>query len=117
MDTITVNKNDLLHTLRENRDAHRDTFLTAQDAYRTAVIAELDRMLHEAKAGMPIKRAITLPVPEDHTEDFDTAIQMLEWDTGDVVELTHREFQQYVQNKWGWLASFAANTQSYLAQS
>jgi len=116
MDTITVKKDDLINTMRDNRDVHRETFLAAQDAYRIAVIAELDRMLAEAKAGMPVKRAITLPVPEDHTDDFDTAIQMLEWDTGDEVELTHHEFKQYVQNQWGWLASFAMNTQSYLVQ-
>lgn len=116
MDTITVNKNALVETLRQNRNVHRDVFIAAQDAYRVAMIAELDRALEEARAGKQIKRAFSLPVPEDHTADFDTAIEMLEWHQGDTVELGHYEFQQYVQNQWGWRASFAANTESYLGQ-
>lgn len=116
MDTITVRKDDLIKTLKENRDAHREQFLRAQSAYRMAMIEELDRALDEAKRGKTIKRAFALPVPEDHTDDYDTAIAMLEWHTKDAVELSQREFMTYVENKWGWLTSFAANTQSYLVQ-
>lgn len=114
MDQITVNKVDLIATLRENQQNHRNLFEIAQDVYREKMIAELDRALDEARNGGKIKRAFALPVPEDHTEDFDTAIGMLTWHQGDQVELTHREYTQYVENKWGWDASFRANTASYV---
>jgi nitric oxide synthase oxygenase domain/subunit len=115
MDTITVTKADLIATLRENRDAHQEVFDKAQVVYREKMIEELDRALEEARNGGKIRRGFSLPVPENHVEDFDTAIQMLEWDTGDTVDLTMREFRQYVQNEWGWQASYAANTLSYSA--
>jgi len=115
MELITVVKADLLDTLRSNRDEHRSMFLKAQERYREEMIVELDRALQEARDGKGIKRAFLLPVPEDHTDDFDTAIEMLEWDQNDTVELSQRDFLTYVKNSWGWQASFAANTQSYLA--
>jgi len=113
MNTITVNKANLIETLILNRDEHRAIFEKATTAYRAKVIEALDRALADAKAGGDLRTYINLPVPEDHTDEFDTAIAMLEWDTADTVELTRGEFQQYVENQWGWRASFAANTMSY----
>jgi hypothetical protein len=113
--TIKVDKDQLIKTLKKNRKKHREMFLKAQDVYRVKMIEELDRALDEAKNGGTIRRAFSLPVPEDHTEDFDTIVQMLEWDKGKSVELTQSEFRTYVENEWGWQHSFAANTGSYLA--
>lgn len=116
MEDVTVSKKDLLATLEHNRQVHRRTFERAQEKYREAMIAELDRALEDAREGRKITRAFALPVPEDHTSDFDTAIEMLKWEQADSVTLHQREFMNYVQNKWGWMASFAANTESYLVQ-
>lgn len=116
MNTVTVEKQKLLSTLKENRAEHRQIFEKAQVAYREAMVEELDRALQEAKDGKKITRVFTLPVPEDHTDDFDTAISMVEWEVNSTVELEYGEFEQYVLGKWRWRASFAANTQSYVAQ-
>jgi hypothetical protein len=116
MQEITVEKTALIAKLQSNRDEHRSMFIKAQERYREAMIAELDRALQEARNGDKIRRAFSLPVPEDHTEEFNTAIEMLQWETGDEVQLDQHDFQRYVQNRWQWAASFAANTQSYLAQ-
>ena len=113
MDSITVNKTDLIATLRENRDEHRELFDKAQVVYRNAMVRELDRALNDAKAGRKIVRAFSLPTPEDHTEDFNTALEMLAWEQGDTVELKMRDFMRYVQNRWEWERSFEANTVSY----
>lgn len=114
MNSVTVKKAELLATLQENRASHRETFEKAQVIYREQMISELDRAITEAREGRAIKRAFALPVPEDHTDDFDTVIQMLRWEVEDEVELQYQEFRQYVLNEWGWARTFAANTQSYL---
>lgn len=116
MNTITVKKSDLLDILRKNRESHRETFVKAQEVYRKAVIAELDRMLAEARNGDKIRRAFSLPEPEEHTEDYDMAIAMLEMDVGEEVELNRGEFATYVMDEWGWQMSFAANTSSYVTR-
>ena len=116
MDTIMVDKADLIATLRDNRDRHRAIFIQAQEVYREKVVEALDSMLAEARRGGKIVTFVNLPTPEDHTSSFDTAIEMLEWHQDDKIELSRRDFTRYVQNKWEWEASFAANTMSYSEQ-
>jgi hypothetical protein len=113
VEPIRVNKADLLDVLRENRAAHRDIFLTAQEKYRERIIEELDRRLADAKAGKAIDVYIRLPVPEDHTDDYDRIISMLMMSLDDEILLTERDAMTYVQDEWGWNASFFANTTSY----
>jgi hypothetical protein len=115
MDRITVNKEHLIETLERNRAEHREIFEKAQVVYREQMVRELDQALDDAKNGRKIVRFINLPEPEDHTKDFDTAIAMLTWDTGDTVELDRRDFKRYIENKWEWEGTFAANTMSYSA--
>ena len=113
MKTITVNKKDLLDKLRENRDGHRATYEEAVEAYRAKAIEVFEQNIREVREGKPVRQYLELPVPEDHTSDYERVIAMLEWDEGEKVELTESEFRQYVQDNWGWAQSFMANTMSY----
>jgi hypothetical protein len=123
MDKITVDKSDLLDTLRSNRASHFREFEKAQETYGLALIAGAEKRLTAIKDAyrsdapfadlVKLNSAVPLPVPEEHTDDFDTAILMLTWSKSDEVELDQHEFSQYVENKWRWAPTFAANTLSY----
>jgi hypothetical protein len=115
METITVNKAALIETLQRNRSEHRSIFEQAQQVYRQKWIDILDQRLEDAKNGERINRVFYLPEPEDHTSDFDTALDMLAWEVGDTVDLDEHTFRRLVRNEWAWRASFAANTAAYLA--
>lgn len=115
MQTVKVAKADLIATIQENRDAHRDQFLAAQVKYREKVIEELDRRLAMVRDGRQFDLAFRLPEPVDYTSEYDTVLSMLEWEVDDFVELEHHDFERYVLNKWEWARNFAASTQSYLA--
>lgn len=114
MQTVKVNAGDLLRTVRMNREAHRSLFLKAQEGYRAAVIAELDKMLSEAREGKPIRRGITLPEPVDRTRDYDRVIRMLEMTVNIEVELQSHEFDQYVLDNWDWSHLVSMTNSSYL---
>lgn len=113
--SYTVNKADLRAKLITNRDEHADQFERAQVAYREAVIKVLDRRLEETKAGGKIRTYIDLREPEEHTDAYDLVLEGLDWEIADEVVLDPTEFNRLVLNRWEWSASFAANTQSYLA--
>lgn len=115
MQNITVDKQKLLDTLRENREEHRNLFLAAQDVFRQKVVEALDRRLAEARAGGKIDLYISLTEPQDYTSSFDRAIQMIEWDEGDQITLSEKDFQRFVLNDWEWAGNFAASTMSYVA--
>lgn len=114
MENITVPKDKLLDTIRTNREAHREQFLAAQLKYREVVIRELDSRLAQARDGGAINLGFALPEPVDYSDQYDTAISMLEWEVDEEVTLAEHDFQRYVLNKWEWARMFAANTQSYL---
>jgi len=113
MDDLEYDKAWLVKKLKKERKKHRDEFLRAQVRYREKVIEVVDAHLREMRNGGKIKTYVNLPEPEDHTEDYDTVILMMERSKGATVTLSEREFKTYVEGKWGWLSSFAANTQAY----
>jgi hypothetical protein len=113
---ITVNKADLVRVLTENLASHRGTYEAAMRVYEDRVREWFETNLTHIKDGKweQVRRTCPHPVPEEHTEDYQRALDMLGWDLGDTYELTEGDFDQYVNNNWGWSRSFMANSAAYL---
>lgn len=115
-DQVTVDKDELLAVLRANRENHRVQFLKAQEGFRARAIAELDRSLADARAGNAVRLSVSLPRPEDHTEDYDREIRMLEMHLEPSVVIRAQLFDQIVMDRWGWSAAFNATNSAYLQE-
>ena len=113
VDRVRVPRVQLLKALRENRDKHRAVFEEAMEGYRTQAIKILEEHIERIKANKPEQVRITLPMPEDHTDDYDRVIQMIEWSLDAEVWLDGHEFDQYVRDEWGWKAAFLATASTY----
>ncbi len=116
-ENITVNKAALIAKITEERDQHKALYDKAVIAYTAQFVEAAQRFAEEsvkrARKGEGFVQFGWLPVPEEHTEDFDRALQMLEWEIGDEVVLSEHDFATLVQNQWGWARSFLSNTTSY----
>lgn len=112
-DTVVVQKDKLVETLTANRDAHRAIFEEALEGYKTRSVELLEEHIERIKKGKVERIVVSLPVPEDHTDDYDRALTSLEWSIFDEVELTMREFDQYVRDNWSWKGEFTATTSLY----
>lgn len=115
MSEVTVRKQDLLDTLKKNREAHRSVFAQALIAFRQKALAELDQLIAQVNEGKPVHIYSRLPVPEEHTADYDRAIDMLRMHVGDTVTLNEEAYAKFVADDWGWKSSFIANTGSYIS--
>jgi len=115
MKEISVQVNDLIKVLKKNRDAHRGIFQQAQEGYRTKAIELLDQALQGARQGGQINMGFTLPVPQDHTLDYDRVIRMLEMSIDPTIELNEDDFAQYVMDDWSWKRQFMTSNAMYLA--
>lgn len=113
MDEIRVKKGDLLDVLHTNRDQHQKIFLEALEGYRKKVIEELEARLDAAKKGRKFDAHIALLQPEDHTDDYDTVIGMLEMDMDEYVDLDTGQYKQYVRDQWGWQGRFLTTNAQY----
>jgi adenylate kinase family enzyme len=113
MGVVTVEKDALLKTVKENRDKHRQIFLEAVDGFRKKAVELLEERLDDAKAGRRINVYINLPTPVDQTREYDRVIRMLEMSVDTTIELTQSEFTMYVMDDWSWKKQFSATNAMY----
>ena len=111
---ITVKKQDLLDKLYANRKAHTEALEIALVGYREKSISKLKKMLKAAEAGEKFDTKTGLPVPEDHTKEYDRVIQMMEMSVADTVTITESMFRQYVQDEWSWAESWKMSNSGYM---
>ena len=115
MQSVTVNVDELREALEVNRAGHRQAFEAAQEVYRQRVVEWLGQRLDDARHGRRLVRSIELPIPVDYTYAYDRVLRMLDMSVDGTVELSARDFERYVMDRWEWRDDFVANTTSYLA--
>jgi hypothetical protein len=113
MEKMTIKRQDLIDVLKKNLEVHRDEFVKAQEGYRREAIKELDRMLDDARKGNKILRAISMPEPTDHSDDYKSAIRMLEMCVDPEIEITAEDFDRLVMDDWGWKGRWSATNATY----
>ena len=111
--TTNTNVENLLAILKKNRSGHRMIFSEAWEEYRAQVIKAMEHNLDQAREGGDIRLSLSMRIPEDHTEEYDAVIGLLELSTDDTVELTAHDYERFVLDRWEWKRSFEANTMSY----
>lgn len=118
MNTIKVEKRQLLAKLKENRLKHVETYEEAIERYKDAVQSRLITLLRKAEAGVlltPEELWVKIDRPMNKEQDYDLAISMLEWETSDTVELEAHDFRRYVNDDWEWKDAWRSNTMSYVS--
>lgn len=112
---ITVDKAALIETLRVNRAQHEDVFLRACTQFQERAIQELEGVMAVIRSGkVPRMVGVSMPIPEQHTDDYDRAIAMLERHIGETVTLSEEAYARLVDDDWGWRDAFASSTVAYL---
>lgn len=112
--TVKVNKVDLLKILKDNRAKHAEAYTLAKSGYLKVVKAELKEWIDRLKKEGPVQVYVQNgQPPEDHTEDYDDAIGMLELATDTEIVLDQDSYRQYVKDEWGWKRQWAAANSAY----
>jgi hypothetical protein len=139
--TVTVNREQLLATLKENREKHQKEYQESVAGYKVLAGERLAKLHAKAEAALMEQRELLnrkiaefdpededrlddhvtlintmtfhLKVPVDHTSSYDVAIKMAEWEVADVVELTQGQFQCFVMDDWDWQEEFKHLNKAY----
>lgn len=114
--TYPVKVDELLEILRRNREDHLSIVEEAQANFRERVIARLDSMLAEARAGRVDRLEVGLSIPRNFVEHFDNAIGLLEMTQRagtEEVEISASEYKRFVQNQWNWTKEFNTSNAAY----
>jgi len=70
---------------------------------------------HNQSLNFMSTRNIVLDIPVSHLKEYDTAIDMFEWEVSDTVELNNTEFSCFIQDKWEWKEDFTRMSNVYKA--
>jgi len=111
---ITVSKDELLTALKENRATHGAAYEKAKAGYIKVTTKQIQEYLTRLTNGNLLERAFIPTPPEDHTGDYDDAIDMMTWSQDDKIELTQSQFRQYVKDDWGWKDQWMVSNTQYL---
>lgn len=114
MREVTINKNELRERVQQNRNKHRALYEEAREGYYKQVEKFFKEQLKRVRAGEDFVSYFNDPVPEDHTDDYDNVLDMLDMALGANITLSNQEFRQYVRDDWGWKTTFTATTSTYL---
>lgn len=114
MDTVKVNKSELLQIVIRNRESHRAEFEKALEGYRKTVIEALEANLRTLRDGKAIRIIITDAPPEDHTRDYDRVISMLSMSVSTDIEISAEAYAQVVLDEWGWKHHWSVSNTKYL---
>lgn len=128
--TIEVKVEDLLKTLRTNREKHVKEYEKAKKGYLKLLRKELELkldILDAVEAGTPKTKVkghggpharlthINHQPPQTYVSYYDQAIEMLEFAQNTTVDLDQNQFQQYVKDEWNWKAQFTTSNVAYAA--
>jgi len=106
LSSVRVNKGFLLEKLRENKDSHRRMFEEALEGWHEEVLKTLKETIKRVKADKQYNPRWYLPMPTDHTADYDRVIELIEASLDEEFVLSETEFNQFVRDDWGWKADF-----------
>jgi len=84
------------------------TFITDQNK---------DKIGGSFSLGLNFNSSWPLRFPENHTEDYNRVIDMLNFSVADKVELSAQDFNAYVRNDWSWRSSFLASNAGYVSRA
>lgn len=113
LDTVLLDREDLLKKVKHNYASHRQKFEEAIEGYKAKAVQLLQDHVERILADAPEKVVVSLPWPEDHSDDYERVIEMLEWSEDDQLELNEHQFATYVLDQWGWQEAFSTTAAMY----
>jgi len=102
---IYIKKEELLEKLGEKLKLHKIVYQESLKAFKKNYVNHLKMLIKKANKNKFVTY-MDLIVPKNHEEDYHTAIKMIKMSCRDEIELTDREFKQYILNKWDWMETF-----------
>jgi hypothetical protein len=111
--TVRVRKYELLERIRKNRDEHREIFEEAITGWKQRVTEVLEEAYQDALQGKKFEPSHWIPRPEDHTDEYDTVIELLDMSLDEELELTRQEFANYALDNWNWQHDFLVTASNY----
>jgi len=112
---VTCDTKEILGKLRANLEKHSELVAEARDGYAKRAEAALEEKLALFRSGKIASLNFHLKAPQDFSNVYKTAIQMLELHQQEHIVLSASEFRKLVEDEWDWTREFFVSNSSYSA--
>jgi hypothetical protein len=112
--TVRVSKSFLIETLEKNKEDHQTSYYEILEARHAKLLDTLRGELKKAKDRKDYQPSIHVPLPENHVKDYEKVINLLHASLDQEFELSRSEFDQYVNDDWGWKGHFLTVSGCYI---
>lgn len=110
---IKVQKNELIKTIKKNKENHIVEYDKAVIAYKEEALVQLEKLIEEVNNGkLDIK--LNLITPVNNADNYDKILQMFEWEVDEIVELEQKEFIEYVQDETDFAVTAKLSNKMYV---
>lgn len=116
MNSIKMNRIELLDIVRANKITHIAEFIEAVADYKTLVLQITAGNAKLAKTAdlEQFKKIKSIPAaPVSYEDSYKRAIRMLELSVEDVIEVEEDVFNQLVLDEWSWKRAFMMSNSVY----
>lgn len=131
---IEVNREDLLTTLKNNRDQHIIDYNEAMSGYKSMLLQKIDSAFIKARKDIESRYVsivekvknftnediivqrdnftildgiyVEMKVPRSYVEEYESAIDVFTWEVKPEVQLSYAEFGCFVRDMWDWQIEF-----------
>lgn len=111
--TTTIKTQDLLRTLKLNKERHKAIVDEARAGYLKKAKEAIKERMSQLDSGKIVSLSFNLTPPQDHTEDYEVAIEMFTAHTEDTVTLSTQQFRELYLDKWNWKRQFLVGNAMY----
>ncbi|NEN87989.1 MAG: hypothetical protein F6K48_03305 [Okeania sp. SIO3H1] len=111
--TLTYKTQEVLVSLRKNREKHEAAYNKAMSEYRVAIRVELLEKLGVTEEGKDVSHKINTVRPKSFIEYYDEAIELLEHCAEETIQLSRAQANQLLRDKWEWDTDFQRSVANY----
>lgn len=116
MDSIKMNRKELLEIVKENQKKHVLEYDESVVDYKAGVVKLAKANLKLANSGEleQIAKIRTVPTPpRSYEKEYGRAIRMLELSVEEIIDVDEHTFNQLVLDEWAWKQQFTAMSATY----
>ena len=121
IDDLMFDKAIIIGKLESNRKKHVKQFEKTWASFIKKQVARFEKVIKEfnnLKSDDAVPQAgILLPIPDDHTEDYDLAIEMLKLATNAEVTMSAQQYERFMLDRWDWKDRFETTNAFYAGRN
>ena len=115
MNSIKMNRLELLDIVKENKNKHIKEYIESVEDYKVAAlkITQLNFKMAKTAELEKFKFKSIPSKPTSYEDNYTRAIRMLELSVEEIIDVEEHIFNQLVLDEWGWKQQFSTLTASY----